>query len=218
MVSVVIVLGLCATIAFVASSSRMYWSFAQDGGLPWSTVLCKVCPSLPDTIDKVIDTVQVDSRTSIPLFAVLLTTTLACLLALINIGSSVAFNDVISLSINGLYSSYLTCCALLLYRRCRGHILLVPEDRANPAELTTGKTLSWGPFRLPGILGTAVNTGTVVYLIITIFFSFWPPATPTAPSTMNFSVLMIGAVIIFSVLYYVTFARKVYSGPFGYVQ
>ena len=45
MVSVVIVLGLCATIAFVASSSRMYWSFARDGGLPWSKYLCKVRPT-----------------------------------------------------------------------------------------------------------------------------------------------------------------------------
>lgn len=182
------------------------------------STFAKFVPPLPDACDRKIYILQVDSRTSIPLFAVLLTTTVACLLALINIGSSVAFNDVISLTINGLYSSYLICCVLLLYRRCKGHILLVPEDTASPIGLTTAKALSWGPFRIPGFLGIAVNTGAVVYLIIAIFFSFWPPATPTTPSTMNFSVLMMGAVIIFSVLYYIAFARKVYSGPFGLVQ
>ena len=45
MISVVIVLGVCATIAFVATSSRMYWSFARDNGLPFSRYLSKV--SLP---------------------------------------------------------------------------------------------------------------------------------------------------------------------------
>ena len=46
MAAVVIVLGLCATIAFVASSSRMYWSFARDCGLPFANYLSKVCVSL----------------------------------------------------------------------------------------------------------------------------------------------------------------------------
>lgn len=156
---------------------------------------------------------QVDSRTKIPIFAVFLTTTVACLLGLINIGSSVAFNDVISLSINGLYSSYLICCVLLLYRRYKGHITRAFDDVANPDHMGSIKKLAWGPFRIPGVPGIAINTMAVLYLIITLFFSFWPPATPTTPSTMNFSVLMIGTVVIFSIGYYVLFAHKVYVGP-----
>lgn len=42
MAALVTVLGLCATIAFVASSSRMYWSFARDRGLPFAKQLSKV--------------------------------------------------------------------------------------------------------------------------------------------------------------------------------
>ena len=156
---------------------------------------------------------QVDPRTSIPLFAVFLTTTVACLLALINIGSSVVFNDVISMTINGLYSTYLICCLLLLYRRCKGHIMTLSDDETSPVHSTSGKRLAWGPFRIPNNAGIAINMVAIMYLVITLFFSFWPPATPTTASTMNYSVLMMGAVMIFSIIYYVVCANKSYRGP-----
>lgn len=42
MASIVIALAFCATIGFVATSSRMIWSFARDRGLPFSGFLSKV--------------------------------------------------------------------------------------------------------------------------------------------------------------------------------
>ena len=42
MAIIIVVLGICATIAFVASSSRMTWSFARDHGLPFWRSLSKV--------------------------------------------------------------------------------------------------------------------------------------------------------------------------------
>ena len=42
MISLIIILGQCATIAFVATSSRMYWSFARDRALPFSGYLGEV--------------------------------------------------------------------------------------------------------------------------------------------------------------------------------
>lgn len=42
MASIVATLGICATIALLASSSRMTWSFARDRGLPFSRYLGKV--------------------------------------------------------------------------------------------------------------------------------------------------------------------------------
>lgn len=42
MAAIVTTLGLCATIGFVASSSRMTWSFARDRGLPFWRQLSKV--------------------------------------------------------------------------------------------------------------------------------------------------------------------------------
>lgn len=133
-----------------------------------------------------------------PLAAIFLTTTIACLLGLINIGSSVAFNDVISLTINGLYGTYLLSCGLLLWRRCTGFIKPGSQDTFD-GSLNSNDGLFWGPFRLPGVLGIVTNVIACVYLIIVLFFSFWPPATPTTLATTNYSVLMTGAVILFSV-------------------
>ena len=42
MISLCIVLAACATIAFVATSSRMYWSFARDRALPFSRYISRV--------------------------------------------------------------------------------------------------------------------------------------------------------------------------------
>ena len=73
--------------------------------------------------------------------------------------------------------------------------------------------MQWGPFRIPGLLGIAINVVSCVFMIIIIFFSFWPPVTPTTAETMNYSVLVFGAVILFSLAYYVTIAHKTYVGP-----
>ena len=42
MTSIIIALGFSGTIGFVATSSRMIWSFARDRGLPFSSFLSKV--------------------------------------------------------------------------------------------------------------------------------------------------------------------------------
>ncbi|KAL8752452.1 MAG: hypothetical protein Q9184_005731 [Pyrenodesmia sp. 2 TL-2023] len=224
MAAVILVLGICATIAFVATSSRMTWSFARDHGLPFWRYLSKVEP-----------------RSSIPLTSILVTVTVSCLLALINIGSAVAFNNVISLTVNGLYSSYLLACALLLYRRLTGAIAPYPSSipaslssshpsaipppssahELNPKLVTESPPggqpgtihLTWGPFRVPGLLGVAVNVAACVYMLIILFFSFWPPVTPTTAETMNYSVLVSGAVVLWSMFYYFVHARRVYRGP-----
>ena len=104
-VDVLIILGACTTIAFVASLSTMYWSLACDCGLPFANYLGIVYIPLDPALQLLI--LHVESRKSISSFALLLTTISACLLALISIGSSVTFNNVISLSISGLYSTYL---------------------------------------------------------------------------------------------------------------
>lgn len=75
------------------------------------------------------------------------------------------------------------------------------------------KQLVWGPFHLPGVFGIAVNVFAVAFGLIIFFFSFWPVATPVTPATMNYSIVMTGAVVTFAVLYYVIYARKVYTGP-----
>ncbi|KUJ19903.1 uncharacterized protein LY89DRAFT_580511, partial [Mollisia scopiformis] len=203
MASIVTVLALCATVGILASTSRMFWSFARDRGLPAWRILQRV-----------------DARTTVPLWAVATTTTVSCLLALITIGSSTAFNDIVSLSVAGLYSSYLICAVLLLYRRLTGSFQNALTDLAEtPVFLNTkGAQLVWGPWHVPGVLGVINNTFACIYLTVILFFSFWPPSTPIVPSTMNYNVLVSGGLVAFSLIYYMLWAKDEWDGPIIEVQ
>lgn len=78
--AILIILSLASNISFTASTSRQTFAFARDGGLPFSSWIGHVHP-----------------RLLIPLNAITLSCIIACLLSLINIGSNVAFNAIISL-------------------------------------------------------------------------------------------------------------------------
>ncbi|KAL8930817.1 MAG: hypothetical protein Q9208_000358 [Pyrenodesmia sp. 3 TL-2023] len=151
---------------------------------------------------------------SIPIYAVVIASMTAAFIGIINIGSTAAFSVVISLSVSSLYLSYIITEAFLLYRRCTGGIRSRnPRHSTSNDELLSPETLTWGPFHVPGALGITVNIFAVCFGIVIFVFSFFPTATPVEPTTMNYSVLMLGAVIIFATLYYVIWARKQYVGP-----
>lgn len=215
----------CAT-GIITTASRMTWSFARDNGTPFSRIIAKV-----------------DRRTKVPIVAVGVVTGFACLLTLIYIGSYTAFNDVISLTITGFYGSYFLPSAFLLWHRIKGDVLphgslpdaggdndnsiSNPDDAAAeksqfPPDLSSGDRrvsivaqplLVWGPWHIPGLLGTINNAYACTYMIFVIFWSFWPPETPVTAETMNYSVVVTGGVIIFSIIWYFVRARKVYKGP-----
>ncbi|KAK5721219.1 hypothetical protein LTR17_014780 [Elasticomyces elasticus] len=132
MVALVITVTWACAIGITTTASRMTWSFARDKGLPFSSFIARV-----------------NLRTSVPVNAVLVVTGAGALLTLINIGSYVAFNDVVSLTITGFYGSYFLPAAFLLYRRIKGEVLphgtsmdCPPHDDAmasqSPQELPEG--------------------------------------------------------------------------------
>ena len=159
---------------------------------------------------------EVERRTSTRLVATLVTTVSACLLALINLGSSTVLNDVLSLSIAGFYATYFVASGLLLYNRCKGNIQ-DPSPGARSSAPMPSKSgefyLVWGPWKIPGILGVINNTFACLYMLVIWFFSFWPPATPTTAATMNYASVVAGSVIIFGIIYYFAAGRRHYSGP-----
>ncbi|KAL8670646.1 MAG: hypothetical protein Q9168_004825 [Polycauliona sp. 1 TL-2023] len=126
-----------------------------------------------------------------------------------------AFNAIISLSVSSLYASYIITETLLLYRRCTGFILPHQGRDSSLSSFSTSisSQLTWGPFHLPGVFGIAVNIFAVAFGIIIFIFSFFPVATPVTPATMNYSIVMTGAVAVIAVGYYIIYARKVYTGP-----
>ncbi|KAI1173356.1 putative GABA permease [Nemania sp. FL0916] len=194
MSSLVIFLGFSATTGQVSSTSRIYWAFARDHGLPGWTILKKV-----------------SRRTSIPVYAVATTILVAIILSFVNIGSSTAFNGVISISVAGLFGSYMVVASLLLWRRLTGGIR--PRTYDNSVMDTSGKTLVWGPWHIPGIWGVANNIFTLAYLLFIFFFSFWPAYRNVTLQNFNWAVLVFTVVSAFSVLYYFVWARKLYKGP-----
>ena len=150
---------------------------------------------------------QVNDRITVPVNAIFVVTVLAALLGLINIGSTTAFNDVVSLALETFYASYLLACSLLLYRRLRGDIMTLHDDAPTPSSFV------WGPWRISNVFGAANNIFACGYLIIIGFFSYWPVALPVTPANMNYTSLVTGAVILFSISYYLIWARKIFKGP-----
>ncbi|KAL8660852.1 MAG: hypothetical protein Q9202_006135 [Teloschistes flavicans] len=192
MTVILLVMTVCGTIASLATASRLIWAFARDRGLPFWRHVSKV---------------QIGS--SIPIYAVIIASITACAIGLINIGSAAAFNDVISLSVTSLYASYIITESFLLYHRCTNRI----RSRSSLDDTSDPSQLIWGPFHLPGIFGIAVNAFAVAFGIIIFVFSFFPASYHPAPDTMNYSVLMTAAVVLFSVVYYVVWARREFKGP-----
>lgn len=196
MSAIVVVMAFSATTGCLASTSRLYWAFSRDRGLPGWRVLMRT-----------------SARTSIPIYAVATTTVIAIILSLVNIGNATAFNGVISISVAGLFGSYLIASSLLLYRRLSGDIHKAAPESEEILTNTVDSSLVWGPWRIPGILGVANNIFSCVYLVFIFFFCFWPSTKEVTPQNMNWAVLVFGVVIVFSMVYYAAWGRRVYSGP-----
>lgn len=169
-----------ATFCMLASASRQTWAFARDRGMPFSSFLA-----------------HVDTRSKLPLRSIAFCTVVTALICLINIGSTVAFNALVSLTIAGLFTSYLIPISLLIQKRIRA------EDTDIP----------FGPWKMGRVVGLGVNILSAAYLVISIVFSFFPPATPVTLLTMNWSIVVWGGVLLIGIAWYAIRGRKQYSGP-----
>lgn len=135
----------------------------------------------------------------IPLNAVLVSFLCGVVISLINLGSAVALNAIVSLTISALLGSYIVCIGCILSKRLRGEPL-------PPAKWSLGRA------------GTVVNVLALVFLIPFFIFCFFPTATPVQPSTMNFNSLMFGAIFLWATGYYAVKGRKVYRPPVTIVK
>ncbi|PWY87966.1 choline transport protein [Aspergillus sclerotioniger CBS 115572] len=184
--SMMAALQACAGLAGISSASRMIWAFARDQAIPgWKWVR------------------QVNQRTLVPFRSTCIVVITGSLLSLINIGSSVVLNIILSLVLEAFFASYLISLSLLFYRRLRGDI----------SESGSETPFTWGPFRLNGWVGTVNNAFAIAFSIIMMFFGCWPPENHPAPEKVNYSIAIFVGVTLLSILYYVAYARKSYRGP-----
>ncbi|KAE8350627.1 amino acid transporter [Aspergillus coremiiformis] len=193
--SMIAILQACAGLGAISSGSRMLWAFSREQAIPgWRWIR------------------QVHPRTAVPFHSTCGIVIAVGLLSLINIGSSVVLNIILSLLLEAFFSSYLISLSLLLYRRFKGDIAEPDHCSGSP------KTFVWGPFRVRGWIGTVNNIFAIVFSIVMVFFGCWPAVNHPSPSHMNWSIVIFGGVTILAVVYYFGWARKYYQGPVIEVQ
>jgi len=183
MTLIIIVLLIAAGISILATASRQAFAFARDEGMPHSRHWRKV----------------VKVGVEIPLNAVLLSLSITVLLALINIGSTAAFNSVVSLLVSSLFTGYFISIGCILLKRLKGEPL--PPSR-----------WSMGRFAIP------MNMLALTYIAFALIMSFFPIAKQVTPVTMNWSVLVWGVIVGGATIIYFVQGRYVYKGPVVYVN
>lgn len=165
-----------ACISTVATVSRQTWAFSRDNGLPFSSFISHVKPGW-----------------NIPLNSVLITFTITCLLSLINIGSTTAFNAIGSAALVMILSTYFIMISVVILARMRGPL---PAHR-----WSLGK---WG---MP------INIGAVLWLLTVWVFCFFPLTIPVTPQTMNWNCVIVGGFWILGLGYWFVMGRKLYQPP-----
>jgi choline transport protein len=166
----------------VATCSRQLFAFARDNGVPGSAFLSYVRPGR-----------------DIPVNSVLVSFTISIALAMINIGSPVAFNSIASLGVCSLLSSYTISIACVFLKRWHREPLL-------PSRFDLGKAGIW------------INGVAIMYLCIAVLFAFFPIAPHPPPELMNWNILIFGVGVNFGLVYFFVWGRKVYVGPVEYIK
>ncbi|KAJ5397165.1 hypothetical protein N7509_005278 [Penicillium cosmopolitanum] len=167
---------LFTTTAIMTTSSRMCYAFARDGGLPFSRFFSKVHPKL-----------------KVPLNSLYLNLGLVIIFGLIFLGSTSAFNAIVSASVVWLDLAYGMPIAI----NCiRGRNML-PER----------------PFVLPVLVGWVLNLISLAYIALTTILFLFPPELPATGSNMNYCVAAFGIVVILSTATWFADGRKNYVGP-----
>ena len=136
----------------------------------------------------------VHQGTHLPIWSIVLSAVISLLLSLINIGSSVAFNAIVSLTIACYFGSYAIPIGLLAWKRA------------------THQPLALGPWNL-GRYGLATNIIALFWLTITWVFTFFPIGIPVTVSTMNWASTLWGGCMIIGLSWYFIRQRKVFVGP-----
>ncbi|MCJ1302732.1 hypothetical protein MMC08_005536 [Hypocenomyce scalaris] len=182
MVTVVILTLVASCISEIATASRQLWSFARDKGVPFSSTIAHVTPGW-----------------NIPLNAVIVSLLVTIALSMINIGSTVALNAILSLTTVSLLTSYMISIGCVLQKRIRGEPL--PARR-------------WSL----GRYGFAVNVGAICFLAPIYVFAFFPSATPVVASTMNWGIAIYIGMLLFATGYYIIVGRFHYVPPVALVK
>ncbi|MFB7614072.1 amino acid permease [Kitasatospora sp. NPDC056181] len=161
-------------MASVTANSRMIYAFSRDGALPGSALWHRI-----------------DPRTQTPTNAVWLATGGALLLGLPALWNTTAYTAVTSISVIGLYISYV----IPVYLRLR-----------------QGEAFPRGPWHLgrwSRMIGTVAVGWTAV---ITVLFML-PTVNPITAESFNYTPVAVAVVVGFAGLWWLASARHWFTGP-----
>ncbi|KAK5712208.1 hypothetical protein LTR17_018021 [Elasticomyces elasticus] len=168
---------LFANVSIMTTSSRMTYAFARDGGLPFSRILSRVHPKL-----------------DVPLESLALTNIVVLVFGCIFLGSTSAFNAIVSASVVALGLSYGIPVAI----NCLRGRKMLPATRS---------------FILPEWFAWFANLLGVAYVILTTVLFVFPPELPVTGSSMNYCIVAFGIVLIISMIQWFVDGRKNFKGP-----
>lgn len=164
-----------AGIGSLTAASRCTYAFARDGAIPGFHLWRRV-----------------NKKLDVPVWAILLSAGVDCLLGLIYFGSTAAFNS---------FTGVATICLSISY----GLPVLISMIRGR--EDVKRSTFSLGAF------GWVINSITVVWIILaTVLFSM-PYILPVTASGMNYASVVFAGFAFISVVWYFVYARKHFTGP-----
>ncbi|KAJ5193078.1 hypothetical protein N7449_009220 [Penicillium cf. viridicatum] len=165
-------------IGTFVTGGRMWWSLARDNATPFSNYFAQVHPTLDTPV-----------RATVAMSA--LVTCIGC----IYVGSTTAFQAIISSFIVLSTLSYL------------GAIL--------PHVLTGRQNIVPGPFYMGKTLGMVVNIVSLVYIIVTVIFFCFPFVMPATVGNMNYTSVITVGLMTLTALWWFGFVRgrTEYRGP-----
>lgn len=137
---------------------------------------------------------RVHKKLDVPLEALGLTVVVVVIFGLIFLGSTSAFNAIVSASVVALGVSYGIPIAINLLRGRK----MLPATRA---------------FVLPEWFGWTINILGVAFVIVTTVLFVFPPELPVSGSNMNYCVVAFAVVFITSLVQWFVDGRKNYTGP-----
>ncbi|XP_044494431.1 amino-acid permease BAT1 homolog isoform X1 [Mangifera indica] len=181
----ILCLGVVAVAIFfcgmssVTSNSRMAYAFSRDGAMPFSSVWHKV------------------NKQEVPINAVWLSAVISFCMALTYLGSTVAFQAMVSIATIGLYIAY----ALPIFFRVT----------------LARKSFVPGPFNL-GRYGVLVGWVAVVWVAtISVLFSL-PVAYPITSETLNYTPVAVGGLLLLTASSWIFSARHWFKGPIANIE
>lgn len=164
-----------AGVGALTAASRCTYAFARDGAIPGSRLWARV-----------------DQRFDIPLWGLVLSTIVDCILGCIYFGSTSAFNA---------FTGVATICLSVSY----GIPILVSLIRGRQA--VKYSTFSLGKF------GFIINICTIVWIALAIVLFCMPTAIPVTPVSMNYASVVFMGFALISLVWYIIRGRNNFTGP-----